>query len=303
MTPSAQTVAFLGTGTMGGPMACNLVRAGFDVVAWNRTPARTSRLAAPGMRAVATPAQAMRAARCAIVMLSTGPVVDEVLFRPDVAGVVPVDALAEDSLLIVMSSIPVDTCRRQAAYLARRRVLYVDAPVSGGERGAQAASLAILAGGTLAAVARAAPIFAALGRVTRIGDVGAGQLAKLANQIIVGITVAAVAEALHFARAGGADPAAVRSAIEGGFADSTVLRQHGVRMVEGDFAPGGTATFQLKDLVTADALAGSLGLQLPLLDAARHLFAAMVQNGDGELDHSAVIREIARRGPSPQVAA
>jgi len=303
MTPSAQTIAFLGTGTMGGPMACNLVRAGFDVVAWNRTPARASRLAAPGMRAAATPMLAMRDAQCAIVMLSTGPVVDEVLFQPDATGAVPADALVEGSLLIVMSSIPVETCRRQAAYLARRGVQYVDAPVSGGERGALAASLAIMAGGSQAAVARAAPMFAALGRATRIGDVGAGQLAKLANQIIVGVTVAAVAEALHFARAGGADPAAVRAAIEGGFADSAVLRQHGVRMVEGDFVPGGTATFQLKDLVTAHGLAESLGLQLPLLDAARHLFGEMVQNGDGELDHSAVIREIARRGPSPQVAA
>jgi 2-hydroxy-3-oxopropionate reductase len=177
-------------------------------------------------------------------------------------------------------------------------VRYVDAPVSGGEAGARDGTLTIMAGGDASVVAAVAPVLAPLGRLTRIGPVGSGQLAKLANQIIVGAGVAAVAEALAFARAGGADPGAVRDALIGGFADSTVLREHGRRMVLGDFVPGGSADHQLKDLRTAQAYAEGLRLELPLLAAASALFEAMVRSGDGALDHAGVIREIERQRPS-----
>ena len=155
-----------------------------------------------------------------------------------------------------------------------------------------------MAGGEATVVESAAPVFAAMGKVTHIGPVGTGQLAKLTNQIIVGITVAGVAEALQFAREGNADIAAVRQALLGGFANSLILKQHGERMVTGNFVPGGPAVYQVKDLVTASKLAEEYGLDLPLLKAAENLFADMVAHGDGGLDHSGVILEIARRGKS-----
>jgi 3-hydroxyisobutyrate dehydrogenase-like beta-hydroxyacid dehydrogenase len=284
---------------MGAPIATRLSAAGHDVVAWNRNPAKAARLERRGLRAEPDAALALAHAEVAIVMLSSGPVVDEVLFGRDARA----RALVPGATLVMMSSIPVATCRRQAAVLAQRGVAYVDAPVSGGERGAIEGRLAIMAGGSERDVDRVAGVLAPLGRLTRIGDVGSGQLAKLANQIIVGVTVAAVAEALHFASSGGADPAAVRVALAGGFAESVVLREHGRRMVERDYAPGGPATYQLKDLRTAREYAAGLGLDLPLLATAEALFAAMIEHGDGELDHSAVIREIARRGPVGQAAA
>ncbi len=193
-------------------------------------------------------------------MLSNGPVVEEVLFSPDQTGRIPAESLKSGSALVVMSSIPVETCRVQAPRLAARGVDYVDAPVSGGEPGARDGTLAIMAGGEHAVIERLADVFAAMGRVTHIGPVGTGQMTKLANQIIVGGTIAAVAEALHFATRGGADPAAVRRALMGGFADSKILNVLGERMIERNFVPGSPAEYQLKDMRTAQSFAGELGL-------------------------------------------
>lgn len=215
-------VAILGTGLMGLPMAANLARAGLRVSAWNRTIAKAEPLARLGVRLCATAAEAVTGAEVVLIMLSNGAVVDAAL--ADIA-----DALSPGTTVVVMSSIPVEAARAQAAALAARGIGYVDAPVSGGTRGAEAGTLVILAGGGAAEIDRLAPIFAPLGRVTRVGPVGSGQLAKLANQLIVGVTIGAVAEALILAEAGGADPAAVRAALLGGFADSTILRQHGAR--------------------------------------------------------------------------
>ncbi len=288
-------IAFIGTGIMGGHMARRLAQAGFEVTGWNRTVEKSSRLAEHGVVTADSPSAAVAGADVTIVMLSSGPVVDSVLFEPDATGKVPADVLPRGSLLIVMSSIPVETCREQARRLAPKGVHYIDAPVSGGEGGARDGLLSIMAGGDAEVVKAAEPVFAAMGKLTRIGGVGTGQLAKLANQVIVGISVAAVAEALYFARAGEADVAAVRQALLGGFAGSTILKLHGERMATGNFVPGGPAVYQVKDLVTARKLADSYGLDLPLLKAAENLFADMVAHGDGDLDHSAVILEIARR--------
>jgi 2-hydroxy-3-oxopropionate reductase len=295
MTAAAGRVAVIGTGIMGGHIARRLADAGRTVVAWNRDSAKVRRLAPHGVVGAATAADAMRRSTVVIVMLSTGPVVDDVLFGEAGEDLAAVDALARGATVVVMSSIPVESSREQARRLAVRGVHYVDAPVSGGEPGARDGTLAIMAGGDPGIVAAVAPVLAPLGRMTRVGDVGSGQLAKLANQIIVGVGVAALAEALHFARAGGADPAAVREALFGGFADSTLLRQHGERMVREQFQPGGSAIHQLKDLRTAQMLARTLSIELSLLAAASELFASMVRHGDGELDHSGVIREVARR--------
>lgn len=284
-------VAVLGTGIMGAPMARRLAAAGFDVAAWNRDPAKAEALGPAGVRPAATARDAVAGAEAVICMLSSGDVCDAVLLGEEGAAA----AMDPGATLVVMSSIPVETARGQAAFCAARGLAYVDAPVSGGEKGAQEGTLAIMAGGAAEDVARLAPVFAPLGRVTHVGPAGAGELAKLANQMIVAGTICAVAEALLLAERGGADPAQVRAALLGGFADSAILRQHGDRMVRGDFAPGGPAKHQLKDTSTAKALARSLDLDLPVLAEVDALFAALVAHGGADLDHSAALVELRRR--------
>jgi 2-hydroxy-3-oxopropionate reductase len=233
---SKRRIGFLGTGIMGGHMARRLCEAGHEVAAWNRTRAKAEPLEAHGARIADSPTAAVEAAEVAICMLSNGPVCDSVLIEERVLSAMP-----KDSLMIVMSSIPVETARAQAEKAAEVGVRYIDAPVSGGEPGARDGTLAIMAGGEQRDFEEARAIFEAMGRPTLVGPVGSGELAKLANQVIVSNTLATVAEALLLAKVGGADPAAVREALLGGFADSTILRQHGKRMIEGDFKPGGPA--------------------------------------------------------------
>jgi 3-hydroxyisobutyrate dehydrogenase-like beta-hydroxyacid dehydrogenase len=291
-TPS---LAVIGTGIMGGPMAGRLADAGLAPRVWNRSPEKVEPLVARGARRADTPAEAARGADLVVLMLSDGPTCDAILFGEH--GVLA--AMAPGSLLVVMSSIPVETARLQAEAAAEHGVDYLDAPVSGGERGAIEGRLAIMAGGAQDAFARATPVLEHLGRPVRVGPAGTGQLAKLVNQLVVGSTIATVSEALLLAECGGADPARVREALLGGFADSTILRAHGERMLDGDFAPGGPAKWQLKDTRTAMAQAESLGLALPVGDLVNRLFEDLVAHGDGELDHSALIREIRRRNALP----
>lgn len=289
------TIGFLGTGIMGAPMARHLSRTGHAVRAWNRSQDKAAALAEAGASLAADPAEAARGADAVICMLSSGPVCDEILLGPSGA----LAAMAPDSLLVVMSSIPVETAQRQAAAAEEAGLLYVDAPVSGGERGAVAGTLAIMAGGSPEAFARAEPLLAAMGRPTHVGPAGCGQLAKLANQAIVASTIVTVAEAITFVARGGADPAKVREALLGGFADSTILKQHALRMIERDFVPGGPAKYQVKDTGTALAHAATLGLTLPVLSLVDRMFSDMVAHGDGDLDHSAVIRELHRSNGLP----
>jgi len=299
MPATDRRIALLGTGIMGGHMARRLAQAGFSVTVWNRTLAKAEKLRAFGIRLTANPSAACADADVAIVMLSNGPVVEEVLFSEDASGRKPAEALAPGAVLAVMSSIPVEYCQAQAERLASRGVDYVDAPVSGGEPGARDGTLAILAGGEPDVIAGLADVFAALGRATRLGPAGTGQLTKLANQIIVGGTMIAVAEALHFATRGGADPAAVRHALMGGFAESKILAIHGERMVERNFVPGGPAEYQLKDIRTAQALAGKLGLHLTLLDSMIGVFSDMIANEGTGLDVAGVMLEVERRAQAP----
>jgi 3-hydroxyisobutyrate dehydrogenase-like beta-hydroxyacid dehydrogenase len=281
-------VAFLGTGIMGAPMATRLAAAGFPVTAWNRSPEKLASLA--GLVVAPTARAAVEQAEVVVCMLSSGQVCDAVLLGPEGA----VAAMAPGATLVVMSSIPVGMARTQAAACAERGLAYVDAPVSGGERGAKDGTLAIMAGGDAAVVEALAPLFAPLGRPTHVGPVGSGQLAKLANQLIVASSICAVAEALLLAERGGADPARVREALLGGFADSAVLRQHGLRMVERDFKPGGPAKHQIKDTGTALDLARAQQLRLPVAEEVDRLFRSLVEHGGGDLDHSAVIVELQR---------
>lgn len=279
-------IAFLGTGLMGVPMVRNLLAAGFEVIAWNRTRAKAEALRAAGARVADSALQAVRDAHVVMTMLSDGPAVTAVLEDGGVA-----DAVAPGALVIDCSSIPPDTARRHARLLGERGVGHLDAPVSGGTRGAAQGQLAIMVGGTGADFERAGAVFAALGRATHVGSAGAGQLAKLANQVIVGVTIGAVSEALLLAAAGGAEPAAVRRALSGGFADSRILQEHGERLLQRDFRPGAAATTQLKDLQTALA---ATELRLPLTEDVRDAYRRLVDEGYGGYDHSALLLELER---------
>jgi 2-hydroxy-3-oxopropionate reductase len=288
-------IALLGAGIMGAHMARRLAQAGFAVTVWNRSAGKAAKLKEFGVTIADTPSAACARADVAIVMLSNGPVVEEVLFSADSSGRKPAEALAPGSALVVMSSIPVETCQAQAPRLNARGVDYIDAPVSGGEPGARDGTLAIMAGGDAKVVECLADVFAAMGRVTHIGPVGTGQMTKLANQIIVGATMVAVAEALHFAAQGGADPAAVRKALMGGFADSKILNIHGERMIQRNFVPGGPAEYQLKDLRTAQALAAAGGMRFTLLDCLVGMFGDMVKEFGTGVDVAGMLREVERR--------
>ncbi|HEY5280098.1 MAG TPA: NAD(P)-dependent oxidoreductase [Pseudolabrys sp.] len=294
MTQS-RNIALLGTGIIGSHMARRLAQAGFVTTAWNRDRAKAETLTQSGVSVAATPSAACERADVVIVMLSNGPVVEKVVFTPDASGCVPAEAMRKGSTIIVMSSIPVETCQTQAARCAAHGVGYIDAPVSGGEPGARDGTLAIMAGGDADLVKDLADVFAAMGRVTRIGPAGTGQMTKLANQIIVGATMAAVAEAMHFATQGGADPAAVRKALMGGFADSKILDLHGQRMVERNFVPGGPAEYELKDLRTAQAWATKNGLSFTLLECVEGMFASLVERFGTGLDVAAMLQEVERR--------
>ena len=286
----SRRIALIGTGIMGGPMAARLALAGFPVAAWNRTTEKASALEGAGVFVASSVADAVTDADIVICMLSSGPVCEEVLTAPGGA----LDGMKAGATLVVMSSIPVETAVAIASAAAAKGIACVDAPVSGGEKGAKEGTLAIMAGGEAEVIAALTDVFAPLGRVTHVGPSGSGALTKLANQLIVATTICAVAEALTLAQSGGADPARVREALLGGFADSTVFRQHGLRMVEGNFQPGGPAKYQVKDTSTAMAFAKGRGLTLPVSLEVDRLFQAMVDHGDGDLDHSGVILELRR---------
>ena len=284
------TLAVLGTGHMGFPMARRLAAAGHPVHAWNRSPEKAAPLAQYGATVHARIADAVQAADIVISLLENGPVVASVLFEQGAAA-----AMRAGTLFIDMASIKPAEARDHAARLGERGVQHLDAPVSGGTVGAEAGTLAIMAGGDAADFARAAPVFAVLGRATHVGPHGAGQLAKLANQMIVGITIGAVAEALLLCQKGGADPAKVRQAIGGGFAQSRILELHGERMVTRDFAPRARMTVQLKDLRNALDTAQAMGFEAPVTAALERLYADGIAHGDSELDHAGLFVELARR--------
>jgi 3-hydroxyisobutyrate dehydrogenase-like beta-hydroxyacid dehydrogenase len=283
-------IAVLGIGMMGFPMARRLCEAGHTVHAWNRSREKAERLAPFGATVHAEAADAVRGADIVICLLENGSVVGEVLFA---SGVAP--ALAPGALVIDMSSIQPGEAREHAARLEAMGIAHLDAPVSGGTLGAEQGTLAIMAGGEPAAFERAQAIFKVLGRATQVGPHGTGQLAKLANQMIVGITIGAVAEALLLCEKGGASMAKVKEAISGGFADSRILQVHGQRMVDRDFAPRARMTVQRKDLRNALATAEDIGFDAPITQLFEGLYNAGIEHGLSELDHAGLFVELANR--------
>jgi 3-hydroxyisobutyrate dehydrogenase-like beta-hydroxyacid dehydrogenase len=278
---------------MGKPMATRLLQAGYSLTVWNRTAGKADALAKLGAHVADNPAKAVQTADIVISMLEAGPVVAQVILQA-------LPGMQRDALVVDMSSTRQSEAETLHATLAAHGNAFVDAPVSGGVLGAEAGTLAIMAGGSATDFARAEPVLKNLGRPTLVGPAGCGQLAKLCNQLIVGGTLDIVAEALLLAQAGGADAAAVRSAIRGGFAESRILEVHGQRMLDRNFMPGGQIKSQAKDMENILSAATAAGLQLPLAElVSRHYreLLALVPNAD----QSAVLLELERLNPGRRV--
>jgi len=287
------TVAFLGIGLMGKPMATRLAQAGYPLRVWNRTPAKAEALRATGAAPHASLQDAVRGAAIVISILEAGPIVGQVI-----ADALP--ALAPDALWIDMSSTRQDEALAFAATLRGAGCRFVDAPVSGGVGGAEAGQLAIMAGADAADYAQAEPVLRVLGSPKAVGPVGSGQVAKLCNQLIVGATINVVAEALLLAQAAGADPAAVRDAIRGGFAGSRVLDVHGQRMLDRNFMPGGQVKTQLKDQRNILAAAGAAGVTLPVTALVTRQYES-IEGDIPSADHSAGLIALERMNPGKRV--
>ncbi len=285
-------IGFFGIGLMGKPMAINLLKAGFPLIAWNRTMAKAADLVAYGAKVAQTAEDAAKA-DVLITMLAAGPEVLQV-----VNAIVKV--MKPGALLIDMSSTRQSEAQEIAALLKERDVHFIDAPVSGGVVGAEAATLAIMAGGKSEQFERAKPILSAMGRATLVGPEGCGQVAKLCNQLIVGATLNVVAEALMLAEAGGADPVAVRAAIRGGFAESRILEVHGQRMLDRNFLPGGQIKTQLKDMDNILDAASKAGVTLPVTELVTEAYKSIVDTVP-YADQSAVLLAVEKLNPGKRV--
>ncbi|MDR9805638.1 2-hydroxy-3-oxopropionate reductase [Rhizobium hidalgonense] len=288
-------IGFIGLGVMGRPMAEHLIDAG-HTLHLSRVREASRHLVTKGGKAAHNAKAVAEASDITILMLPDTPDVEAVLFGEN--GMT--SGLSSGKLVIDMSSISPVATKDFARRIEALGCDYVDAPVSGGEVGAKAASLTIMAGGKDEAFERARPLFEKMGKnITLVGRVGDGQTAKVANQIIVGLTIEAVSEALLFAKRAGADPAKVRAALMGGFAASRILEVHGERMVKETFDPGFRIRLHRKDMMLAVDAARALDLSLPNTAATQQLMNAAVANGDGERDHSALIRtlELLAGGP------
>ena len=284
------SIAFLGTGLMGAPMARNLLRAGFPVTVWNRSADKAEVLSADGATVASSPADAVANADIVITMVSDGTAV-RALLDGGVAS-----AMKPATVFIDMSSIKPREAKAHFDLLKARGISALDAPVSGGTKGAADATLAIMAGGEEAAFEKARPALSAMGRPTLVGPPGTGQLAKLANQGIVATTIGIVAEAMLLMQSAGADMNRLREALKGGFADSVILQQHGRRMAGNDFTPGGRSSLQLKDLNNLLEAAASLGLTLPQAELQQARYDRFVNElGGADLDHAGLFLELKDR--------
>lgn len=267
---------------MGLPMVKNLAAAGHELHLWNRSPEKAAALSDIAI-AYATPTEAVKNAEIVISMLADGGVTTDVLVKQGV-----VDAMQEQALLIDMGSVEPEVDLDIAELAKSQNKRFLDAPVSGGVQGAEALTLTILVGGESSDMEYARSVFEAMGRPNLLGPNGAGQTAKLANQLIVAITIGAVAEAFKLAESAGCDSGKLRSALMGGFADSKILDLHGERMVSRNFEPGGRSWSQLKDIKNALSLADNSKLDLPLANCINNGFSSLVDDyGGSDLDHSA----------------
>jgi len=285
----SKKLGFIGLGIMGRPMALNLMRAGHKLWVHGRRPITMEALVMEGAQGCASAAEVAANADVIFVMVSDTPDVEQVIFGP--GGIA--ERARAGQVVVDMSTIsPVDT-RRFAKDLAAKGVEMLDAPVSGGEVGAINATLSIMVGGKDETFQRVKPLFDSLGKnIVHVGDHGAGQVAKACNQIVVGVTIEAVSEALSFARRNHVDPAKVREALMGGFAGSKILEVHGKRMLDHDFKPGFKVKLHQKDLRIVIDTAHALGMFLPGAALVAQQLNALMGQGDAELDSAAIVKNV-----------
>ena len=284
-----QNIGFIGTGLMGFPMAKNILKAGYKVRAFNRSKNKAEPLKDFGAEISNSIGELVKKSHVVITMLTNDDAVNEVIGSDEF-----LNNLKTNSTVIDMSSVKQTTAVNHGKNLKFRKINYLDAPVSGGTIGAEEASLAIMIGGEQIVFESVKDILKSMGNPTLVGPIGCGQVSKLANQIIVGLAIGAVAEAVTLCEKAGADPNKMIKALSGGWADSKVLRTHGKRMIDKDFSPKGKTSGQLKDMNNILECANNYNTQLPISNLVKEMYKSLVENGHGETDHSSLYKEIER---------
>ena len=282
-------IGFIGTGLMGLPMAKNLLKAGFKLKAYNRSIKKAEPLKELGAELSKTLSEVVKDNDFIITMLTDDVAIDAIMSNSNF-----LDNLKSGSTVIDMSSVKPTTATKYGKSLKLKNINYLDAPVSGGTIGAEEASLAIMVGGEQSVFENSVNILKAMGNPTLVGPIGSGQVSKLANQIIVGLTIGAVAEAVTLCEKAGADPNKMIKALSGGWADSKVLQTHGKRMINKDFTPKGRTSVHLKDMNNILECANNYNTHLPISNLVKEMYKSLVENGHGETDHSSLYKEIER---------
>jgi len=282
-------IGFIGTGLMGLPMATNLLKSGFNLKAFNRSINKAEPLKKFGAEISKTLGEAVKEKDFVITMLTDDGAVEAIMNNSDF-----LDNLKSGSTVIDMSSIKPTTAKKYGNIFKSKKINYLDAPVSGGTIGAEEASLAIMVGGEQNVYDNSINILKAMGNPTLVGPIGSGQVSKLANQIVVGVTIGAVAEAITLCEKAGADPVKLIKALSGGWADSKILQTHGKRMIDKDFSPKGKTSTHLKDMNNILECANSYNTQLPISNLVKEMYKTLVDNGHGNTDHSSLYNEIER---------
>jgi len=282
-------IGFIGIGLMGLPMAKNILKAGYNLKVFNRTKSKAEPLKEYGAKITNTIQDLVKECDIVITMLTEDVSVDDVMNSSDF-----LENLKSKATVIDMSSVKPSTATKHGNNLRIKNINYLDAPVSGGTNGAEEASLAIMVGGDQKVFDNAFDVLKTMGNPTLVGPVGSGQVSKLANQIIVGLTIGAVAEAITLCEKAGADPNKMIKALSGGWADSKILQTHGKRMIEKDFTPKGRTYTHLKDMNNILDCANSYNTHLPISNLVKEMYKTLVENGHGETDHSSLYKEIER---------
>ena len=284
-----KNIGFIGIGLMGLPMAKNILKAGYNLKVFNRTKSKAEPLKEYGAKITNTIQDLVKECDIVITMLTEDVSVDDVMNSSDF-----LENLKLKATVIDMSSVKPSTATKHGNNLKIKNINYLDAPVSGGTNGAEEASLAIMVGGDQKVFDNSFDVLKTMGNPTLVGPVGSGQVSKLANQIIVGLTIGAVAEAITLCEKAGADPNKMIKALSGGWADSKILQTHGKRMIEKDFTPKGRTYTHLKDMNNILDCANSYNTHLPISNLVKEMYKTLVENGHGETDHSSLYKEIER---------
>ena len=282
-------IGFIGIGLMGLPMAKNLLKAGYSLKGFNRSQKKAEALKEFGAEIATSIDDVVSNSDVVITMLTDDMAINEVMDSSNF-----LENLKSNTTVIDMSSVKPTTATKYGNNLKSKNIKYLDAPVSGGTIGAEEASLAIMVGGEQDVFNEALDILKAMGNPTLVGPVGSGQVSKLANQIIVGLTIGAVAEAITLCEKAGANPNKMIKALSGGWADSKILQTHGKRMIDKDFTPKGRTSVHLKDMNNILECANSHNTHLPISNLVKEMYKTLVENGHGETDHSSLYKEIER---------